>query len=87
MPVCGSLAGLGPLVFRQVRRTDDEPRFNSPIRTHHYLGYSQPVGEHLKFLVYAGARPVAGFAWSSCRLRAGSFESDRSLVFKITKVE
>jgi len=70
-PVCGSLAGLGPLVFRQVRRTDDEPRFNSLIRTHHYLGYSQPVGEHLKFLVYADSRPVAGFAWSSAPRHLG----------------
>jgi len=69
--VCGSLAGLGPLVFRQVRRTDDEPRFNSLIRTHHYLGYSQPVGEHLKFLVYADSRPVAGFAWSSAPRHLG----------------
>ena len=26
---------------------------------------TQPVGEHLKFLIYAGERPVALFAWSS----------------------
>ncbi|MFH1844395.1 MAG: DUF4338 domain-containing protein [bacterium] len=70
-PVCGSLAELGPLDFRQVRRTADEPQFNSLIRTHHALGYSQPVGEHLKFLVYAGCRPVAGFAWSSAPRHLG----------------
>jgi hypothetical protein len=29
------------------------------------LKYTQPVGEHLKFMVYAGERPVALFAWSS----------------------
>ena len=31
---------------------------------HHYLGYEQPVGEHLKYLVWAQGRPVACVAWS-----------------------
>ncbi|HEY3352043.1 MAG TPA: Druantia anti-phage system protein DruA [Polyangia bacterium] len=61
----GRLAELGALTFRQVRRSADERLFNSLIATHHYLGYTQPVGEHLKYLVYAGERPVACFAWSS----------------------
>jgi len=64
-PLRGKLAELQPLQFRQVRRTEAEAQFNSLIKTYHYLGYTQPVGEHLKFLVYAGERPVAGFAWSS----------------------
>ena len=64
-PLRTSLRALGPLAFRQVRRTADEPLFNSVLDRHHPLGYTQPVGEHLKFLVWAGARPIAGFAWSS----------------------
>jgi hypothetical protein len=39
--------------------------FNSPIQQHHYLGYTQPVGEQLKYLVYSGERIVAALAWSS----------------------
>jgi hypothetical protein len=70
-PVTGRLSALGPLVFRQVRRTDDEPQFNSLMRTHHYLGYTQPVGEQLKFLISAGTRPVAAFAWSSAPRHLG----------------
>ena len=35
------------------------------LRDHHYLGYRRPVGEHLKYLVLAGERPVACLAWSS----------------------
>ena len=31
---------------------------------HHYLGYEQPVGEHLKYLVSAKGRPIACLAWS-----------------------
>jgi hypothetical protein len=61
---CG-LAEVGPLRFRQARRTEEERLFNGLIAEHHYLGYTRPVGEHLKYLVYAGARPVACFAWSS----------------------
>jgi len=64
-PICMSLRELGPLAFRSVRRTAEEAQFNSLLETHHYLGYAQPVGEHLKFMVYAGSRPVALFAWSS----------------------
>lgn len=71
-PLRGSLAALRPLAFRQVRRTAQEPLFNGLIKTHHYLGYTQPVGEHLKYLVFAGDRPVACFAWSSAPRHLGS---------------
>ncbi len=64
-PIQGCLAALGPLSFRLVRRTEDEPLFDGLIEMHHYLGYTPPVGEHLKVLVVAGERPVACFAWSS----------------------
>jgi hypothetical protein len=70
-PVCASLGDLGPLEFRQVRRTAEEGLFNSLLQHHHYLGYTQPVGEHLKFMVYAGTRPVALFAWSSAARHLG----------------
>jgi len=70
-PIRCSLAALGQLEFRQVRRTDDEPLVKGLIEEHHYLGYTQPVGEHLKFLVLAGGRPVACFAWSSAPRHLG----------------
>ncbi len=56
---------LAPVEIRQVRRTGEEALFNGLLERFHYLGYSQPVGEHLKQLVYAGARPVACLAWSA----------------------
>ena len=71
-PLCESLRSLGPLVFRQIRRTGEEPLFNSLIEYHHYLGYTQPVGAHLKFLVYAGERPLACFAWGSAPRHLGA---------------
>jgi alpha/beta superfamily hydrolase len=70
-PLRVSLRELEPLTFVQVRRTAAEATFNSLLEVHHYLGYSQPVGEQLKFLVYAGSRPVALFAWSSAARHLG----------------
>ena len=32
-----TLAQLGPLTFRQVRRTADEPLFNAMLEQYHYL--------------------------------------------------
>lgn len=70
-PIRTDLRGLGPLRVRQVRRTTQEPLLNSLIDMHHYLGYTQPVGEHLKHLVCAGDRPVACFTWSSAPRHLG----------------
>jgi len=70
-PIVTDLASLGPLSFSQVRRTDDEPLVDGLIEGHHYLGYTRPVGEHLKYLVRAGGRPVACFVWSSAPRHLG----------------
>ena len=64
-PLDGSLDGIRPIELAQVRRTADEPLFNSLIEQYHYLGYEQPVGEHLKYLAFAQGRPLACLAWSS----------------------
>jgi hypothetical protein len=71
-PVEGSLDQIQPLEFAQVRRSEDEPLFNSLMEEHHYLGYEQPVGEHLKYLVRAQGRPIACVAWSSAPRHIGS---------------
>jgi hypothetical protein len=64
-PIRGRLKELGPVVFRQVRRDKEEATFNGLIEEHHYLGYMQPVGEHVKYMVYAGDRLLACLAISS----------------------
>jgi len=71
-PVIASVKELRPIEVQQVRRTGDEPLFNSLIEHHHYLGYEQPVGEHLKYLAWAHGRPIACMAWSSAPRHLGS---------------
>ncbi len=60
-----TLAELGPLDIRQVRRTPEEALFGQLMQAHHYLRYTQPVGEHLKYLVLAQGQPIACLASSS----------------------
>jgi len=66
------LSNIRPLAFKQVRRTHDEKIFNSLIEYHHYLGYTHPVGEQLKYIVYAHEMPIAALAWSSAPRHIGS---------------
>jgi hypothetical protein len=70
-PVSCSLRELGALELRQVRRTQDEKLCCALIEAHHYLRYTQPVGEHLKYIVYAQNRPIACFTWSSAPRHLG----------------
>lgn len=71
-PLSVSFAELGALDVRQVRRTPEESMFNALMQQHHYLGYTQPVGEHLKYMVFAADRPIACMAWSSAPRHLGS---------------
>jgi len=64
-PVLGGLGEFTPLEIVQVRRGSDEPLFNSLMEQYHYLGYAQPVGEHLKYLVKARGQAIACLTWSS----------------------
>ncbi|MGH7645961.1 MAG: Druantia anti-phage system protein DruA [Gemmatimonadales bacterium] len=70
-PLAAALCELRPLEIRQVRRTVDEGLFNSLLAQYHYLGYQQPVGAHLKYLVWAAGRPVACAAWASAPRHLG----------------
>src|SRR2546427_9667002 len=72
VPLEASLAEIGSIEIRQVRRTPEEALFNSLLEQHHYLGYTQPVGEHLKYLVCAKGQPIACLAWSSAPRHLGS---------------
>jgi hypothetical protein len=66
------LKALGPIEIKPVRRTADEPLFNSLMEHYHYLAYEQPVGEQLKYLAWAQGRPIACLAWSSAPRHLGS---------------
>lgn len=70
-PLVALLSEIGPVEIRQVRRTPEEALVNGLIAQHHYLGYTQPVGEHLKYLVTALGRPIACFCYSSAPRHLG----------------
>ena len=66
-----SLKQIRPLEILQVRRTREEAFYDSLIEEYHYLGYTRPVGEHLKYLILASDRPVACMAWGSAPRHLG----------------
>jgi hypothetical protein len=70
-PISTGLKNIRPLKLRQVRRSRLEKLYNSLIEAYHYLGYCQPVGEHLKYIVFAGRRPIGCLAWSSAARHIG----------------
>ena len=59
------MASLEPLEIRLVRRAQGESLFAHLLERYHYLGYSRPVGEHLKYLILSKDRPIACLAWGS----------------------
>ncbi len=70
-PLRAVLSAIQPLRFQQVRRSADERLFDVLLEAHHYLGYTRPVGEHLKYLVWSGDRALACLAWSSAPRHLG----------------
>ncbi len=70
-PVVMSLSELGTLQIALVRRTAEESLWNGLVESHHYLGYTQPVGEHLKYLISALDRPIACLTFSSAPRHLG----------------
>ncbi len=71
-PVETSLNEVRPLRFQQVRRSREEGLYNSLIDQYHYLGYTQPVGEHLKYLIRSEESLLGCMAWSSAVRHLGS---------------
>jgi len=64
-PIHCSVTDLFPINLEQVRRTPFEEIFNGLVSEYHYLGYTQPIGEHLKYMAFSGGRPIACLAWGS----------------------
>jgi hypothetical protein len=64
-PMVCKLSDLPPVELKLVRNTKLEPLYNSLIQQHHYLGYRQIVGNHLKYVAFTGNRPVACLGWGS----------------------
>lgn len=65
-------SALVPISIHQVRRTHLEKLHDGLLAQFHYLGYVRPVGEHLKYLAFAGDRPLACLTWSSAPRHIGS---------------
>ena len=64
-PLQEHISKLPPIELKMVRGTDAEQLYKSLIHYHHYLGFRQIVGNHLKYIAYISGRPVACLGWGS----------------------
>jgi hypothetical protein len=75
IPLNAKLSDLEPVELKLVRNTDLEPLYNSLIQEHHYLGFRQIVGNHLKYMAFIGKLPVACLGWGSAAWSVKSRET------------
>jgi hypothetical protein len=76
-PLQGKPSNLPSVTLKLVRNTNLEPLYNSLVEQHHYLGYRQIVGNHLKYMAFIGDRPVACLGWPPARR---AYASERALL-------
>ena len=69
------LSGLAQIKLKLVRNTPLEPLYNSLVQQHHYLGYRQIVGNHLKYIAFIAEQPVACLGWGSAAWSVKSRDS------------
>ena len=75
IPLQGKPSQFPPVKLQPVRNTSFEPLYNSLIQEHHYLGYRQIVGNHLKYMAFIDEQPVACLGWGSAAWSVKSRES------------
>ncbi len=74
-PLNAKLSELEPVELKLVRNTELEALYNSLVQEHHYLGFRQIVGNHLKYMALIGERPVACIGWGSAAWSVKSRET------------
>ena len=74
-PLNAKLSELEPVQLKLVRNSELETLYNSLVQEHHYLGFRQIVGNHLKYMAFIGERPVACIGWGSAAWSVKSRET------------
>ena len=65
----GSLSDLGCICLEPASGNPSEGMWNALMREYHYLGHRKIAGKRIKYLAFAGSRPVAALSWKSGCLR------------------
>ncbi len=64
-PIVCVIEDIQPIELRSVRKTQYEKLYNSMIHEHHYLRYTHPIGENIKYIFFSNGRPIACMGWTS----------------------
>lgn len=71
-PIVCDIEDIQPIELQSVRKTQYERLYNSLIQEHHYLRYTHPIGENIKYIVFSNGRPIACMGWTSAVRHLGS---------------
>jgi len=74
-PLNAKLSELQSVQLKLVRNSELESLYNSLVQEHHYLGFRQIVGNHLKYMAFIGGQPVACLGWGSAAWSVKSREA------------
>jgi len=78
-PITDTLDALAPITLRRVRSKEDRAYWKAALHTHHYLGYTHPIGAQLGYLVMSEARQQPAGLSAVFRLRRVGTRAPRSL--------
>lgn len=70
-PLTCTFQALGRLDIRDARATRSQRLYEGLVGQYHYLGYSQPVGENMRYVVYHEEVPIGCCAFSSAPRHIG----------------
>ena len=69
-PIECSISELKPLIRLEIVSSSDmESLWDNAVRRYHYLGHKRFVGRRLKYIAYAGEKPVAAIGFRSASLK------------------
>lgn len=68
-PIYGTVRDIKPIRVEVVDGTTWEPVWNNLMREYHYLGFRKMVGTRIKYLAFAGDRPIAAIGWRAAALK------------------
>ena len=68
-PLEAALGDIPPIGLTMVRRSEHEGLWNYLVHRYHYESFRIIVGSHLKYIAWAGGRPIACLSWSSSVFR------------------
>lgn len=74
-PLEGKLHEFLPLDILIVDQTEQEALWDAMVKSYHYLGYQNTIGQRIKYLVFCQGQPIAALGYNRAALHVGVREA------------